>query len=63
MTFAALLAAALPLLAESPTIVKDVEDLIAAFRSGGTDAMKALLAQKFATDTAALEQLLQTPVR
>ena len=63
MILATILAALLPLLEAAPEIVSDVEAFIAAFKSGGAPAAKALLASKDASDTSALETALQTPIR
>jgi hypothetical protein len=59
----AALAALVPLLGETPTLIKDVEDVIAAFKSGGASAATSvLLAKQAAADTAQLETELQTPI-
>lgn len=63
MTFAVVMSALLELLKDAPELVADVENLIAAFKSGGSSAAQGLLASKVAQDTASLETALQTPIK
>jgi hypothetical protein len=56
------MAMVLELLKDSPTLVADFEALIDAFKGGGPGAAQQLIAGKVASDTATLEQELQTPL-
>jgi hypothetical protein len=62
VTLTVVLSALIEVLSAAPKLVSAVEDVIAAFKSGGKPAAQTMLASKIAADTAALEQELQTPI-
>lgn len=62
MSLSAVLSALIELLSAAPGLVTAVEDVIAAFKSGGKPAAQQALAAKMAADTSVLEQELQTPI-
>lgn len=59
MSVATLLALLTAALADAPELVRDVEDIVAAFKSGGHAAAKGTLEAKVLADTGPLAAKLQ----